>query len=230
MYSLLPEFHNPKDLIYGFKQVAFQFPSIMEITGDLKSVINFILIVFMMFFTHFFDAIGTLFGLFSMGMNMEENEHKEKRKKAMYVEAVGEIAGVCLGTTTVTTYAENSIGIVSGGRTGFTAVVIAICFTFSLFLSPIFTAIPSFAIAPALIIAGLTLTKNILKVDFNDLTEAIPAFVLFVLIGLTFDIVNSTLLGITIYVIGKLATGSKKEINNFSYILVVISVIYLIFL
>ncbi len=230
MYSLIPEFDKHRDLISGFKQVAFQFPSLMEITVNLKSIIDFIVIIFMMFFTHFFDAMGTLFGLFSMDMNMEEKEHKEKRKKAMYVEAVGELTGVCLGTTTVTTYAENSIGLVSGGRTGLTAVVIASCFTFSLFLSPIFTAIPSFAIAPALIIAGLTLTKNILKIDFKDLTEAIPAFMLFVLIGLTFDIVNSTLLGIAIYIIGKLVTGKKKEINKFSYVLVIISIIYLIFL
>lgn len=229
VYSLIPEFHVQKNLIYGFKKVAFQFPSITEIAGSLQSIINFIVIIFLMFFSHLFDAIGTLFGLSANIMNIDDEPGREKIKKAMYVEGIGEMAGVCLGTTTVTTYAENSIGIAAGGRTGLTAVVTAICFMCSLFLAPIFTAIPTFAIAPALIIAGLTLTKNISKVSFNDLTEAIPAFILFVLIGLTFDIVKSTLLGITIYVLGKLVTGKRNTIDKYSYFIAVLSIIYLIF-
>lgn len=216
--SLIPQFSMQEGYFEGFMQVAFQFSSFGEVFSDFFRGLSFVFMVILMASTHFLDAVGTLFGLSAQMSDSDKTASTEVIKRAMYADSIGAVIGACLGTTTLTTYAENSVGVASGGRTGITAITIASCFAVSLLIAPVFTAIPNFAIAPALIIAGVVLMRNIRRIDFGHYENAIPATVVIIMVGMSFDIFNAYLYGITIQMIIKLLTGKAKEINRVSYL------------
>lgn len=145
-------------------------------------------------------------------------------------DAIATTAGAVLGTSTTTTYVESAAGVAQGGRSGFTAFVIAICFAVSLFFSPLFLSIPSAATAPALIIVGLMMMEPIVKIPFGDFSESIPAFVCIIMMPLTYSISNGILLGMIVYVLLNLAYGKFSKITPAMYILATLFILKYIFI
>ena len=139
--------------------------------------LDFFAVVFAFLFVDLFDTLGTLIGVASKADMLDKDGKLPRIRGALLSDAVGTTVGAMFGTSTVTTFVESASGVAEGGRTGLTATVAAILFGLSLFLSPIFLAIPSFATAPALIVVGFLMISSILKIDFNDYTESIPAYI-----------------------------------------------------
>ena len=135
-----------------------------------------------------------------------------------------------LGTSTTTTYVESAAGVAQGGRSGLTALAVAICFAVALFFSPLFLSIPAAATAPALIIVGLLMMEPITKIPFNDFSESIPAFVCIVMMPLTYSISNGILLGMIAYVLMNIVCGKFKKITPAMYLLAILFVLKFIFI
>ena len=155
-----------------------------------------------------------------------------KIKGALLSDAVGTSVGAVCGTSTVTTFVESASGVAEGGRTGLTAIVAAILFGLSLFLSPIFLAIPSFATAPALIVVGFLMLTSITKIDFNDYTEAIPCFIAIIAMPFMYSISEGIAMGVISYVVINLVAGKAKEkkISVLMYVLAVLFILKYVFL
>lgn len=228
VYSLIPSFSGNESLFGGLSEVAFKFPHMSEIFGSGKSIINFIIIVFCFLFVDLFSTLGTLMGVATKAGYLDEKGELPGIKKIFFADAIGTTAGALLGTSTVTTFVESTAGVMEGGRTGLTALTAAVCFILSLFLSPIFMAIPSFATAPALVIVGVLMVDSILEIDFSDLTESLPAFLTMIMMPFTGDIAQGIIFGGISYVVLKVFTGKAKEVSIVMYILAALFVIKLI--
>ena len=163
---------------------------------------------------------------------LDKDGRLPKIKGALLADAVGTSVGAVMGTSTVTTFVESASGVAEGGRTGLTSVVAAILFGLSLFLSPIFLAIPSFATAPALVIVGFLMLTSITKIDFNDFTEAIPAFITIIAMPFMYSISEGIAMGIISYTVINLVAGKAKtkKISVLMYVLAVLFVCKYIFL
>lgn len=224
MYSVMPNFS-------GGLSVPSLAPTFMQLDFTAIASLNFVTIVITFLFVDLFDTLGTLIGVASKA-NMLDAEGKLPRiRGALLADAIGTTAGAVLGTSTVTTFVESSAGVGAGGRTGLTAVVSAILFLLSLFLAPIFLAIPSFATAPALIVVGFLMVSSLLKVNFDDIAEAVPAYVATIAMPFAYSISEGISLGVISYVIINICTGqaSKKKISPVIYVLAVIFVLKYIF-
>ena len=154
-----------------------------------------------------------------------------KIKGALLADAIGTTAGAVLGTSTVTTFVESSSGVVAGGRTGLTSVVSALLFGLSLFLSPIFLAIPSFATAPALVVVGFMMLETIVKINFDDMSEAVPAFIATIAMPFMYSISEGISLGVISYVFINLISGKVKDkkIHWLMYVLAIVFILKYIF-
>ena len=163
---------------------------------------------------------------------LDENGKLPKIRGALLADAVGTSIGAVLGTSTTTTFVESASGVAEGGRTGLTAVTAAILFGLSLFLSPIFLAIPSFATAPALVIVGFLMMTSITRIDFEDYTEAIPAYIAIIAMPFMYSISEGIAMGVISYVIVNLIAGnaSKKRISPLMYALALLFVVKYIML
>ena len=139
-------------------------------------------------FVDFFDTVGTLVGVASKVGMVDKNGNVKNAGRALLVDAVGTTVGAFLGTSTVTTFVESSAGFAEGARTGLASVVTGILFLIAMFFSPLFVAIPACATAPALIVVGYFMMENIVKIDFSDFTEGVPAFLTIALMPLTYSI------------------------------------------
>lgn len=228
MYSLFPQFTDQQGLLDGFKEVAFRFPSMDEIFGSAERVVNFIVIVFSFLFLDLFGTLGTLMGVASKANFLDAEGKLPRIKQAFFADAIATTAGALLGTSTVTTFVESSAGVMEGGRTGLTAVTTAVCFFLALFLSPIFLAIPSFATAPALIVVGVMMLDGILKVDFEDLSEALPAFLTMTMMPFTGNITEGIIFGGLSYVLIKVLLGKGREVSVIMYVLSVLFALKLV--
>lgn len=193
---------------------------------------NFIMVVFSFLFVDMFDTIGTLVGVASKADMLDKDGKLPRIKGALLADAVGTTAGAVLGTSTVTTYVESASGVTEGGRTGLTSFTTGILFLLSIFLSPIFVAIPSFATAPALIIVGFYMIAAVLKIDFNDMTDGIPAFLTLIGMGFAYSISEGIAFGVISYTVINLIAGNakKKKISLLMYILTVLFILKYIFL
>jgi AGZA family xanthine/uracil permease-like MFS transporter len=198
---------------------------------DFKTAFNFglIPIIFTFTFVDIFDTMGTLVGVASKANMLDKEGRLPRIRQALAVDAVGTIAGAALGTSTVTTYVESASGVAEGGRTGLTSLVTGVLFLLALFFSPIVAAIPGQATAPALILVGLFMMEPVLKIDFSDYTEAIPAFLTIILMPLTYSIAEGLVMGVLSYVVIKLVSGRFKEISPVMFILAVFFVIRFMF-
>lgn len=225
MYSLLPDFSNGI-AIPSMKSTFMQL--------DFSSILtlDFFAIIFAFLFVDLFDTLGTLIGVASKADMLDEEGKLPKIKGALLSDAVGTTVGSMLGTSTVTTFVESAAGVAEGGRTGLTAVVAAILFGLSLFLSPIFLAIPSFATAPALVVVGFLMLTSITKIDFEDLTEAIPAYICIIAMPFMYSISEGIAMGVISYVVINLATGKTKtkKISLLMYVLAILFVLKYIML
>ena len=222
-YSLLPDFSN-----------GISVPSIVPVFAKLQFSdifsLQFFSVIFAFLFVDIFDTIGTLVGVSTKAGMLDENGKLPKIKGALMADAVATTAGAFMGTTTVTTYVESASGVAEGGRTGLTSVTTAILFGLSLFLSPIFLAIPSFATAPALIIVGFYMLSNVTDIDFSDYSEGIPCFICIAAMPFFYSISEGIAMGIISYVVLNIFTGNKKKISIIMIILTIIFILKYIFL
>ena len=172
-----------------------------------------LIVLFTFLFVDMFDTVGTLVGVSSKSGMLDEQGRVPRVKQALFADSIGTFVGAILGTSTVTTYVESAAGVAEGGKTGMTALTVAIMFALSLFFAPVFMIIPAAATAPALIIVGLMMITPITKIDLDDYTEAIPAFFTIIMMPLTYSIAEGIVFGMLSFVLLKLFTGKYKEIK-----------------
>ena len=184
-----------------------------------------IVVVFTFLFVDMFDTIGTLVGVTTKAGMVDKNGKIPHLKQAFMVDAIGTTAGAMLGTSTITTFVESASGVGEGGRSGLTAFVTAVCFLLSLFLAPFFLSVPGAATAPVLILVGLMMMSSVLKVNFADYSEAIPAFICIIFMPLAYSISDGIVLGMISYVLINLLTGKYKKLSIGMYILAAIFVL-----
>lgn len=187
--------------------------------------IDMLIVLFTFLFVDMFDTVGTLVGVSSKADMLTEDGKVPRAKQALFADAVGTTFGAILGTSTVTTYVESASGVAEGGRTGLTALTTAGLFFIALFFAPLFIMIPGAATAPALILVGLFMLSPIMKINMDDFTESIPAFLTIIMMPLTYSIAEGIVFGMLAYVLLKLLTGKHKEISVIMYILAVLFVI-----
>lgn len=175
-------------------------------------------VLFVFLFVDMFDTVGTLVGVSTKADMLEADGKVPNASKALMADAIGTTVGACLGTSTTTTFVESAAGVAEGGRTGLTSLVTAIMFAIALFFAPFFAIIPTAATAPALILVGLFMMAPIKEIDFEDFTEAIPAFLTLILMPLTYSIANGIAFGMTSYIILKVLSGRYKEVSWVTYV------------
>ena len=219
-YSLLPDFSN------GIS-IPSLAPTFMKMDFSRVASLDFLVVMFEFLFVDMFDTLGTLIGVASKANMLDAQGRLPRIRGALLSDSVGTAVGAVLGTSTTTTFVESASGVAEGGRTGLTAVVAAILFALSLFLSPIFLAIPSFATAPALIVVGFLMLTSILKVNFEDYTEAIPAYVAVIAMPFMYSISEGIAMGIISYVVINLVTGKAKE-KNITPLMYVLAVLFVL--
>ncbi|MCI5883581.1 MAG: NCS2 family permease [Eubacterium sp.] len=225
LYSLFPNltFVNLGDLGKTFGQ-CFR----ADFSG--VSILNFIVILLSFLFVDIFDTLGTLVGVATKADMLDKEGKLPRIKQALLADAIATSAGAVIGTSTTTTYVESSAGVAAGGRTGLSSVVTGLLFLVSIFFAPIFTAIPGFATAPALIFVGFLMVSSIIKVNFEDMTEAIPAYLCMLTMPLMYSIAEGIAMGVISYVVINLICGKGKKITPLMYILAVLFICKYIFL
>jgi len=224
--TILPEnFNSIISLPPSVSEVAFQFVSLEEIFSW-----EMLVAVFTFLFVDIFDTVGTLAGVASKADMLDEEGKLPRVGKALMADAVGTVAGACLGTSTVTTFVESASGVAEGGRTGLTALSTAGMFILALFFAPLFTLIPSAATAPALVIVGLFMMSPITKIDFDDFTEAIPAFLTIVMMPYAYSIAEGIVFGMISYVVLKSVTGKFKDISITMWLVSIAFILKIIFI
>lgn len=193
-------------------------------------IVNFIVVLLSFLFVDMFDTIGTLIGVSDKAGMLDKEGKLPRVKNALLADAIATSAGAVLGTSTTTTFVESSAGVGAGARTGFASVVTGFMFLIAILFAPIFTAIPGFATAPALIFVGFLMVSAIVKIDFNDVTEAAPAYLCLIAMPLMYSIAEGIAIGVISYVIINLICGKVKKITPLMYILAVLFICKYIFL
>lgn len=220
MFSVLPDFSS------GFS-IPSMAPTFLKLDFSGIFSFNFLTIMFAFLFVDMFDTLGTLIGVASKADMLDKDGKLPRIKGALMADSVGTSIGAVFGTSTTTTFVESASGVAEGGRTGLTAVVTAILFALSLFLSPIFLAIPSFATAPALITVGFLMITSILKIDFTDYTEAIPCYICIIAMPFMYSISEGIAMGVISYVIINLVTGKVKD-KKISLLMYVLAILFIL--
>lgn len=224
-YSLYPTF-----ALTDFSAIGKTFGQCFTADYSGVSVVNFIVVLLSFLFVDMFDTIGTLIGVSDKAGMLDKEGKLPRVKQALLADAIATSAGAVLGTSTTTTYVESSAGVGSGARTGLSSVVTGLLFLLAILFAPIFTAIPGFATAPALIFVGFLMVSAIVKIDFEDYTEAIPAYLCLIAMPLMYSIAEGIAIGVISYVIINLICGKAKKITPLMYILAVLFVCKYIFL
>lgn len=191
--------------------------------------LKFFVVFFTFLFTDMFDTIGTLMGVAEQADLKDKDGNIVSAKQALLSDAIGTVAGACLGTSTVTSFVESTSGVAAGGRTGLTSVVTAILFLLSLFLSPLFALVPSAATAPALIFVGYLMMRSVTTIKFSDPTEGIPAFITIMVMPFSYSISKGIAWGVIAYVLCKVAGKKAKDIPVVTWVLAAIFVADIIF-
>ncbi|EKN5951427.1 TPA: NCS2 family permease [Yersinia enterocolitica] len=192
-------------------------PSVTSVVGqvDLAGALNISMagIIFSFMLVNLFDSSGTLIGVTDKAGLTDHKGKFPRMKQALYVDSISSVAGAFIGTSSVTAYIESSSGVSVGGRTGLTAVVVGILFLLVMFVSPLAGMVPAYAAAGALIYVGVLMTSSLSRVKWDDLTEAVPAFVTAVMMPFSFSITEGIALGFISYCVMKLGTGRWREIS-----------------
>ena len=219
---------------------VFKFESIAPVAGKIdlayvlhpSNIMNFIVIVCTFLFVDFFDTVGTLVGVSSRAGMLDENGNVPNAGKALMADAIGTTVGACLGVSTVTTYVESSTGVAAGGRTGWTAVTSGVLFLIAMFFSPIFIAIPSCATAPALIYVGYLMLGAVKNIEFEDITEGVPAFLTIAMMPLTYSIGDGLTIGVLVYVIinvlYNLIFAKENEKKKVSWVMIILAIVFVL--
>ena len=226
-YSLFPAFG-----MTDFTKLGLTFGQCFNVDFSTVGIINFIVVIFSFLFVDIFDTLGTLIGVATKADMLDKDGKLPRIKPALLSDAIATSAGAVLGTSTTTTFVESASGVAVGGRTGLTALVTAGLFLVSTLFAPIFTAIPSFATAPALIMVGFLMVGTVTEIrfDLDNLTDAIPAYLAILSMPLFYSISEGISMGIISYVLLNLAAGKGKKVAPLMYVLAVLFILKYIFL
>ena len=200
-------------------------PIFMKFEWDHIFTKDMVVVVFTFLFVDLFDCIGTVIGVSNRAGMVKEDGKIPRLKEIFMVDSVSTAAGAMMGTSTVAVYVESAAGVNEGGRTGLTSFVTGACFLLALFFAPLFLAIPAAATTPVLVLVGLMMMSSVLKIDFDDYSESIPAFICILLMPLTYSISEGIVLGHLSYVFINLLSGKFKKISIGMYILAAIFLI-----
>ncbi len=228
MYSVIPSAF----ISFDFSSFGSTFGQVFAADFASVPILDFIVVMFAFLFVDLFDTLGTLIGVASKA-NMLDNDGKLPRiRGALLSDAIATSVGAVFGTSTTTTYVESASGVTAGGRTGLTGVVTAVLFLLSVIFSPLFLTIPSFATAPALIIVGFYMMGNVAKLNFNDMAEAIPAFLCIIAMPLAYSISEGIAVGVISWTLVNVLCGKaqEKKISILMYVLTVIFILKYVFL
>ena len=227
-YSLIPA----SVISVDFSKLGETFGQCFHVDFSVVKPLDFVVVIFAFLFVDIFDTLGTLIGVATKAKMLDEEGHLPGIKPALMADAIGTTTGAILGTSTVTTFVESASGVSAGGRTGLTALVTGGLFLLATLFAPLFTTIPSFATAPALIMVGFLMVSSVTEIRFDDdnLTEAIPAYIAIIAMPLFYSISEGISLGIISYVVLNVFTGKAKKVTPLLYVLAVLFVLKYIFL
>nr|WP_319230349.1 NCS2 family permease [Draconibacterium orientale] len=200
-------------------------PIFMKFEFSQIFTLDMLIVLFTFLFVDMFDTVGTLVGVSSKAGMLDEEGKVPRVKQALFADSIGTFFGAIFGTSTVTTYVESASGVAEGGKTGLTALSTAVLFFIALFFAPLFTMVPAAATAPALVLVGFFMMSPILKIDFENYTESIPAFITIIAMPLTYSIAEGIVFGMLSYVLLKVLTGKMKDISIVMIVLVILFVI-----
>lgn len=228
MYSVIPT----SFVSFDFSALGQTFGQVFKVDFSGLNVLDFFAVMFAFLFVDLFDTLGTLIGVASKADMLDENGRLPRIKGALLADAIATSAGAVLGTSTTTTYVESASGVTEGGRTGLTAMTTGVLFLLAVIFSPLFLTIPSFATAPALIVVGFYMLGAVAKIDFDDLSDAIPAFLTIVAMPLAYSISEGITIGVISWTLLNLITGkaSEKKISPLMYVLTVLFILKYILL
>lgn len=213
--------------ITDFSKLGETFGKCFTVDFDAVGIINFIVVIFSFLFVDIFDTLGTLIGVATKADMLDEEGRLPGIRPALMADAIATSFGAVLGTSTTTTFVESASGVAVGGRTGLTALVSALLFLLSTLFAPIFTAIPSFATAPALIMVGFLMVGTVTEIRFDEdnITEAIPAYLAIIAMPLFYSISEGISMGVISYVVINLVSGRAKKLNVVMYVLAVLFIL-----
>lgn len=225
VYSLIP------NLSWEAIKANFAAPALFQF--DFGFVVNnfasFAIVMFTFLYTDIFDTVGTLIGVAQKGNLLDKDGTLPRAGGALMADAVGTVAGACLGTSTVTSYVESSAGVAAGGRTGLTALTTGMLFLLAIPLAPIFLAIPGFATAPAMIFVGLLMLSAVTKMDFDgDIADSIGGFLAIVMMPFAYSIATGIMFGMIAWVVLKILCGKIKDVSPIMWISVALFALYII--
>ncbi|WHH58182.1 NCS2 family permease [Petroclostridium sp. X23] len=206
---------------------TLDFPGLLGLDGRgvLAAIFSTLTVVISFSLVDMFDTIGTLIGTGQKAGLLDEQGRLPRMEKALMADAFATTIGACIGTSTVTTYVESGAGIAEGGKTGLTSVVTGILFLVALFFAPLVGLVPSAATAPALIMVGVLMMGAIKNIDFDDMSEALPAFLTVVMMPFTYSIATGIALGLIVYPVTKIVAGKAKEVHPIVYVLAVLFIL-----
>ncbi len=225
-YTVFPSFSLP-----NFTALGETFGQCFKADFSSMKLLDFFVIMFAFLFVDMFDTLGTLIGVASKADMLDKDGKLPRIKGALLADAIATSVGAILGTSTTTTYVESASGVTEGGRTGLTSFTTGVMFLLAILLSPIFLAVPGFATAPALIIVGFYMMGSVVKINFNDYAEAIPAYLCIIAMPLAYSISEGIAIGVISYTLINLLTGkeNRKKITPLMYVLTVLFVLKYIF-
>ncbi|OOF69763.1 NCS2 family permease [Rodentibacter caecimuris] len=201
----------------SFQGIISMPPSLGTVVGkvDLPGALDTALlgIIFSFLLVNLFDSSGTLLGVTDKAGFSDEKGRFPKMKQALYVDSVSAVAGSYIGTSAISTYIESGAGVSVGGRTGLTAITVGVLFLLTIFFSPLAQVVPAYATAGALVYVGILMASSLIRVQWEDLTEATPAFITAAMMPFTYSITEGIAFGFISYCIMKTCTGRIKEIN-----------------
>jgi AGZA family xanthine/uracil permease-like MFS transporter len=200
-------------------------PIFMQFEFKEIFTLDMLIVLFTFLFVDMFDTVGTLVGVSDKAGMLDKQGRVPRVKQALFADAIGTTAGAMLGTSTVTTYVESAAGVAEGGKTGLTSLSVAGMFVIALFFAPVFTMVPGAATAPALVLVGFFMMSPILKINFDDYTEAIPAFLTIIMMPLTYSIAEGIVFGMLSYVLLKVLTGKQKDLT---VVMVVLAALFIL--
>ena len=227
-YSLIPT----SIISFDFSALGNTFGQCFTVDFSQIRVLDFIVVIFAFMFVDLFDTLGVLIGVANKADMLDQDGKLPQIKPALMADSIATTVGAVLGTSTVTTFVESASGVSAGGRTGLTSLTAGLLFLLSILFAPLFTTIPSFATAPALIMVGFLMVSSVTEIRFDDdhLTEAIPAYIAIIAMPLFYSISEGISLGIISYVVLNVCTGKAKKIKPLLYVLAVLFVLKYIFL
>lgn len=224
VYSLIPSLSLESIKANFAAPALFQF----DFAFIKENFMSFAVVMFTFLYTDIFDTVGTLIGVAQKGDLLAEDGSLPRAGGALMADAVGTVAGACLGTSTVTSYVESSAGVAAGGRTGLTALTTGILFLIAIPFAPIFLAIPGFATTPAMLFVGLLMLSAVTQMDFDgDVADAIGGFLAVVMMPFAYSIATGIMFAMISWVVLKLLTGKAKDISPVMWISVLLFAIYI---